>query len=213
VSRAAGPLLLAVLLAAGPARANEPVPTRQDERAPALVSWKRTLCLYTGCFLEPLIPDVRREFGPTSHWVLSWPIHPWATPPLDVPGPTLILSPFLEPQLRLEPSALRLLGGVRLYAFPDTARWGALVEGAGLWGADGRGGVLGAGLTYDLIERHEDTQPWTLSLVYRRTWTNQGPRHDVAFDVTVPIGMFFGTRIRPRDPDPDPSDRSVANDG
>ena len=72
---------------------------------------------------------------------------------------------------------------------------------------DGRGGVLGAGLTYDLIERHVDTQPWTLSFVYRRTWTDQGPRHDVAFDVAVPLGMFFGTRIQPEDP----SDRSVSN--
>jgi len=200
VKRTAGPLLLAFVLAAGPAWAEERADSKPDERAPALVSWKRTLCIYTGCFLEPLLPDLRREWGPASRWVLSWPIHPWATPPVDVPGPTLILSPFLEPQLRLSPSALRLLGGARLYAFPDTSRWGALVEGAGLWGADGRGGVLGAGLTYDLIERHADTQPWTLSLVYRRSWTNRGPRHDVAFDVTVPIGMFFGTRIQPEDP-------------
>ncbi len=207
MSRAATALPLAVMLAAGSARAEAPDETR-DEPAPALVSWKRALCIYTGCFLEPLIPDVRREFGPTSRWVLSWPIHPWATPPLDVPGPTLIASPFLEPQLGLSPRVLRLLGGARLYAFPDSARWGALVEGAGLWGQDGRGGVLGAGLTYDLIERHADTQPWTLSLVYRRTWTDQGSRHDVAFDVTVPIGMFFGTRIRPEDP----PNRSVGRD-
>jgi hypothetical protein len=206
VSRTGGLLLLLAVLAASPSRA-DPDADPEDGRAPALVSWKRTLCLYTGCFLEPLLPDLRRELGSSSGWVLSWPVHPWATPPLDVPGPTLIVSPFVEPQLRLAPRTLRLLGGARLYAFPDTARWGALMEGAGLWGADGRGGVLGVGLTYDLIERHADTQPWTLSLVYRRTWTNQGPRHDVAFDVTVPIRMFFGTRIRPEDP----SDRSVTH--
>ncbi|NOK37318.1 hypothetical protein HMI49_29400, partial [Corallococcus exercitus] len=127
---AAGSLLC--FLAAPPARAEE-----HEPRAPALVSWKRTLCLYTLCFLEPAIPDLRREWGDGAHWVLSWPIHPWATPPVDVPGvlgPTLILSPFVEPQLRLRPSTFRLLAGARAYAFPDAYRFGVLAEGAGVWG-------------------------------------------------------------------------------
>ncbi|MFP2896893.1 hypothetical protein [Corallococcus sp. 4LFB] len=191
---AAGSLLC--FLAAPPARADaEP---ERLERAPALVSWKRALCLYTLCFLEPAIPDLRREWGDGAHWVLSWPIHPWATPPLDVPGvlgPTLILSPFVEPQLRLRPSTFRLLAGARAYAFPDAYRLGVLAEGAGVWGGDGKGGVAGVGLTYDLIERHRDTQPWTVSVVVRRAWTDAGARTDVSFDVTVPLAMFFGTRI------------------
>ena len=122
--------LLTGLLAAAPARASG-ADEKEGGRAPPLVSWKRTLCLYTGCFLEPLIPDVRYEWGPGSreHWVLSWPLHPWATPPLDVPGPTLILSPFVEPQLRRAPTAFRLLGGARVYAFPDMLRVGVLAEG------------------------------------------------------------------------------------
>ncbi|MFP2930028.1 hypothetical protein ACLESO_33500 [Pyxidicoccus sp. 3LG] len=190
--------LLTYLLAATPARAAEP--SREDGRAPSLVSWKRSLCIYTGCFLEPLVPDVRYEWGPDSreHWLLSWPIHPWALPPWDVPGPTLILSPFLEPQLRLKPSVFRMLAGARVYAFPDTQRFGVLAEGAGLWGEDGSGGLAGVGLTYDLIERHRHTVPWTLSLVVRRTWTGEGDRTDVTFDVTVPLNMFFGSPLDSR---------------
>ncbi|WP_415835402.1 hypothetical protein, partial [Corallococcus soli] len=141
---AAGSLLC--FLAAPQARAEEarpeaPVEAQAEalERAPALVSWKRTLCLYTLCFLEPLLPDLRREWGDGAHWVLSWPLHPWATPPLDVPGPTLIVSPFVEPQLRLRPSTFRLLAGARVSAFPDTSRFGVLAEGAGVWGGDGKG--------------------------------------------------------------------------
>ncbi|RKG65694.1 hypothetical protein D7W79_37490, partial [Corallococcus exercitus] len=57
--------------------------------------------------------------------------------------------------------------------------------------------VAGVGLTYDLIERHRDTQPWTVSVVVRRAWTDAGARTDVSFDVTVPLAMFFGTRIPP----------------
>jgi hypothetical protein len=181
-------LALSLLLATAAAASEPP-------RAPPLVSWKRTLCLYTLCFLEPLVPDLRYEYaGPEGRRaVLSWPLHPWATPPLDVPGPTLILSPFVEPQLTLGERDYRLLAGGRAYAFPDTLRLGALVEGAAVWGTDGRGGVLGVGLAYDLIERHRTTQPWTLALVYRRTWTREGPRSDLSFDVTVPLRMFFGS--------------------
>lgn len=198
-TRAAG-VLAAALLAATSARGAEgdspPEKAEEPKRAPALVSWKRALCIYTACFLEPLIPDVRYEFGGGNlkdGWVLSWPIHPWASPPLDVPGPTLIISPFVEPQLRLKPSTFRLLAGARVYGFPDTARFGALVEGAGLWGQDGKGGVLGVGLSYDLIERHRYTQPWTVSVVGRRTWTDRDTRFDVSLDVTVPLAMFFGS--------------------
>ncbi|HET9449794.1 MAG TPA: hypothetical protein VFO83_02880 [Aggregicoccus sp.] len=182
-----------MLLATGAGAAEPP-------RAPPLVSWKRTLCLYTLCFLEPLIPDLRYERGPQRRGVLSWPLHPWATPPLDVPGPTLILSPFVEPQLTLGSQRdYRLLAGGRAYVFPDSLRLGALLEGAALWGTDGRGGVAGVGLAYDLIERHRTTQPWTLALVYRRTWTQEGPRSDWSFDVTVPLRTFWGA---PRDVSP-----------
>ncbi|MCY1036978.1 hypothetical protein OV207_36415 [Corallococcus sp. BB11-1] len=208
---AAGSLLC--FLAAPLARAEEARPeapveaqTATLDRAPALVSWKRTLCLYTLCFLEPLIPDLRREWGDGAHWVLSWPLHPWATPPLDVPGPTLIVSPFVEPQLRLRPATFRLLAGARVSAFPDTSRFGVLAEGAGVWGGDGKGGVAGVGLTYDLIERHRDTQPWTVSVVVRRAWTDAGARTDVSLDVTVPLAMFFGTRI-PAPEDAGPSSK------
>ncbi len=187
--------LLACLLAATPARASE-------ERAPALVSWKRALCIYTGCFLEPLIPDVRYEWGPGAreHWVLSWPIHPWALPPVDAPGAALVVSPFLEPQLRLGRPAFRVLAGARVYAFPDAGRFGVLAEAAGLWGRDGSGGVAGLGLSYDFIERHRDTVPWTLSVVARRAWTGEGNRVDVSLDVTVPLNMFVGSPGESRDP-------------
>ena len=187
--------LLTCLLAAAPVRASEEDTGASEGRAPLLVSWKRSLCLYTACFLEPLIPDVRYEWGPGSseHWVLSWPIHPWALPPLDIPGPTLVVSPFLEPQLRLRGSAFRMLAGARVYAFPDAARFGVLAEGAGLWGQDGSGGVAGLGVSYDLIERHRDTVPWTVSVVVRRAWTGEGNRLDVSLDVTVPLNMFVGS--------------------
>ncbi|RKG82655.1 hypothetical protein, partial [Corallococcus terminator] len=135
---AAGSLLCFLAASQARAQAQTEARTEELERAPALVSWKRTLCLYTLCFLEPLIPDLRREWGDGAHWVLSWPIHPWATPPLDVPGPTLIVSPFVEPQLRLRPSTFRLLAGARVSAFPDTSRFGVLAEGAGVWGGDGK---------------------------------------------------------------------------
>lgn len=201
--------LLTCLLAAVPARAEE------DKRAPALVSWKRSLCIYTGCFLEPLVPDVRYEWGQDSkeHWVLSWPIHPWASPPLDIPGPTLFVSPFVEPQYRVKPSAIRLLAGARVYVFPDTLRLGVLAEGAGLWGEDGSGGVGGVGLTFDLIERHRYTVPWTLSVVLRRTWTGQGDRTDVTFDVTVPLNMFFGSPMDSREPGTRSSSNRHGNPG
>ncbi|QSQ26158.1 hypothetical protein JY651_15020 [Pyxidicoccus parkwayensis] len=185
--------LLTCLLAAVPSWAAEG--EDGDKRASPLVSWKRSLCIYTGCFLEPLIPDVRYEWGADSkeRWLLSWPVHPWASPPLDIPGPTLFVSPFIEPQLRLKPSVLRLLAGARVYVFPDTLRLGVLAEGAGLWGQDGSGGVGGVGLTFDLIERHPNTVPWTVSLVLRRAWTGEGNRTDVSFDVTVPLNMFLGS--------------------
>ncbi|CAM4325986.1 Transporter [Corallococcus soli] len=62
------------------------------------------------------------------------------------------------------------------------------------------------GLTYDLIERHRDTQPWTVSVVVRRAWTDAGARTDVSLDVTVPLAMFFGTRI-PAPEDAGPSSK------
>ncbi|NVJ19038.1 hypothetical protein HV826_33515, partial [Myxococcus sp. AM010] len=58
---------------------------------------------------------------------------------------------------------------------------------------DGSGGVVGLGLSYDFIERHRDTVPWTLSVVVRRAWTGEGSRLDVSLDVTVPLNMFLGT--------------------
>lgn len=202
-SLAAGSLLT-VLLAAAPAR-SEPVSETGDTesgRAPALVSWKRSFCLYTGCFLEPLIPDVRFEWGqgPKDHWVLSWPIHPWTFSAWDIPGPTLIASPFIEPQVRLKTTAWRLAAGARVYVFPDSARLGALVEGAGLWGQDGSGGLAGVGLSFDLIERHPSTTPWTVSAVLRRTWTGEGARMDVSLDVTVPLNMFLGAPLKAQEP-------------
>ncbi|WP_240356554.1 hypothetical protein [Myxococcus eversor] len=218
--------LLTVLLAATPARSapvsepvSEPAPEAEPQapqapddesgRAPALVSWKRSLCIYTGCFLEPFIPDVRYQWGQGSreHWVLSWPIHPWAFPAWDIPGPTLILSPFVEPQVRLAPAAYRLLAGARVYAFPDSARLGVLAEGAGLWGQDGSGGLAGLGLTYDLIERGPNTKPWTVSVVLRRAWTGEGTRMDLSLDVTVPLNMFLGSPLDSRGP----GGRSSAN--
>ncbi|AKF81667.1 hypothetical protein MFUL124B02_22255 [Myxococcus fulvus 124B02] len=186
-----------------PASAGEPpepareVPPDEHGRASPLVSWKRSLCIYTGCFLEPLIPDVRYQWasGSPDHWVLSWPIHPWALGAWDIPGPTLLVSPFLEPQVRLAPAKWRLLAGARVSVFPDRARFGVLAEGAGLWGQDGSGGVAGVGLTYDLIERHAATTPWTVSVVLRRAWTGEGARMDVSLDVTVPLNMFLGSPL------------------
>lgn len=186
--RALVPVALAAWLAAGPAHAGE--------RAPALVSWKRALCLYTACFLEPLVPDVRLEWADARRWVLSWPVHPWATPPFGEGGPvTLVASPFLEPQWRPATRDARLLAGARLYAFPGPLRVGALVEGAGLAGTDGHGGLVGAGLTFDLIERHAATQPWTVSLVVRQAWAGGAVRRDVALDVTVPLAMLLGASL------------------
>ncbi|MFY1827537.1 hypothetical protein ACN47A_16570 [Myxococcus fulvus] len=211
-ARAVGSLLT-VLLAASPAR-SEPVPSApskapDDEhgRASPLISWKRSLCIYTGCFLEPLIPDVRYQWasGSPNHWVLSWPIHPWALGAWDIPGPTLLVSPFIEPQVRLAPAKLRLLAGARVSVFPDRARLGVLAEGAGLWGQDGSGGVAGVGLTYDLIERHKATTPWTVSVVLRRAWTGEGARMDVALDITVPLNMFLGSPLESGEPGGQPS--------
>ena len=66
------------------------------------------------------------------------------------------------------------------------------------WAQDGPGAVVGgAGLTWDLLERHRHTQPWTLSVLYRRAWAGRGPRHDVCFDVTVPLATFFGSPKNP----------------
>ncbi|WP_426746374.1 hypothetical protein VZQ01_41100 [Myxococcus faecalis] len=180
-----------------PEPAREAPPDDEHGRASPLVSWKRSLCIYTGCFLEPLMPDVRYQWasGAPDHWVLSWPIHPWALGAWDLPGPTLLVSPFLEPQVRLAPAKWRLLAGARVLVFPDRARLGVLAEGAGLWGQDGSGGVAGVGLTYDLIERHEATTPWTVSVVLRRAWTGEGARMDVSFDVTVPLNMFLGSPL------------------
>lgn len=165
-------------------------PAHAAERASSLVSWKRALCLYTGCFLEPLVPDLRYEWGRREGAVLSWPLHPrafqtgrrWVA----------VASPFLEPQRSLAVPAWRLLGGARLSVFPARHRYGAFVEGAGHLAEDGHGGSAGGGLSYDFIERHEATQPWTLSLVYRRTWTARDGRQDVALDITIPLAMLRG---------------------
>ena len=193
-----GRALAGVLLLLGlPARA-EGV---REPRAPALVSFKRTLCIYTGCFLEPLVPDLRREWGGGARWVLSWPVHPYATRPWDAPGPfTLQASPWVEPQLRTGPARWSLAGGARVYAFPDRFLLGVLVDGGWKVG-EGRPGPLAAvGVAYDLVERHGATLPWTVALVARRTWPRGGPGvTDLSLDVTVPLNQLWGTR-RPASP-------------
>ncbi len=190
---------LAAMAVAATLSATPPSPaTSPKDPAPALVSWKRAICIYTGCFLEPLIPDLRRELGATEGWVLSWPIHPLPTTYLPLGPLTLHASPFLEPQVTVGAWALRGIAGARLSMFPGHFRVGVLVEGGVLYDL-GLGAVVGAGLSYDLIERHLGTFPWTLSLVVRRTTARltAAPgqtRYDVSLDVMVPIAMFTGWR-------------------
>lgn len=168
--------------------------TSPQSPAPALVSVKRAFCIYTGCFLEPLIPDLRREWGSREGWVLAWPLHPLPMPYFDLGALTLYVSPFLEPQVALHDGGFRALVGTRVSLFPGRSRAGLFLEGAASWAAEGFGAVTGAGLSYDLVERHSGTFPWTLSAVYRRSFFPGGASHDVSLDVTVPLPLFTGVR-------------------
>lgn len=190
--------MLLALTAAWVLSTTPPSPASSPDDAPALVSWKRALCIYSGCFLEPLIPDLRYDFGDDSSFpqlILSWPIHPLPTPYFDLGPLTFHVSPFLEPQWGPRNRHFGILLGTRVSLFPGTLPVGVVTEVAG--GASFRrasGWVVGGGLTWDLIERHRGTFPWTISILLRRTAARAYERYDVSFDVTVPLALPFGWR-------------------
>lgn len=143
--------------------------------------------------LELGIPDSRYEYchgcEKTSDWVLSAPIY------LDVErwelskSVTLINMPMLEPQYAVFKRMVRGLLGTRLVCGVGGQQdsrpvFGFFIEGAGLLGRDGHGGVVGAGISYFIYPS------LPISLTYRRTWTTEEDRHDVSIGVEVQIPIF-----------------------
>ena len=130
-------------------------------------------------FLEPVVPDSRVEFdGSEVYANLSWPL-----PHLDAyrlvgsrvdSTDEFWPSVFVEPQWRPEDGQFRFLGGSRL-RFDSVPLF---LEGAGLLGSDGNGGTFGLGAALLQEKSHG-----LLSVVYRHTWTNEGERDDVGFDL------------------------------
>ena len=130
-------------------------------------------------FLEPVVPDTRLEFDRSKVYAnLSWPL-----PHLDayrIVGSRVDSadewrpSVFVEPQWRPADGQFRFLAGSRL-RFDSVPLF---LEGAGLLGSDGNGGAFGLGGAL-----YQEKGYGFLALVYRHTWTNEGQRDDVGFDL------------------------------
>ena len=138
---------------------------------------------------EMLIPDTRMEFDPSVAGVLSWPVSAVAGSVRPTSGSHLVFVPFVEPQIQFTHSEYRLSSGTRLLGLLDATTLGVLFELAGVLGTDGHGCALGGGIT--LAEQTHGELGWTVSLVYRHTWTLDGSRHDLSLDIAYPL--HFGT--------------------
>lgn len=133
---------------------------------------------------EPLIPDLRVEFGDGVHGkadaVLSWPIY---LAHIGVVDRRVVLSPVFEPQYVFAGSERRIVTGARLWWMPREEH-GLLLDGAARFSSHAdNGAVLGAGVVLLGTTRLLPTMP-TVSVVYRYSVFGDERRHDVSLDLT-----------------------------
>lgn len=129
--------------------------------------------------LVSIIPDVWWEFadvevdGVTLGYSFSGAVYT---------EDEVVATIFLEPQYRTQRHDVRGVLGTRAMWLP-IAETGILVEAGGVLGTDGSGGVLGAGLVlyYDRGSGGS-SGTYTISPVYRRSWTTGGTRDAVTLD-------------------------------
>ena len=151
---------------------------------------KEYLSYFTG-FFEIVIPDVRLQtpsrvdLGIDSV-VLSWPVHVIGvtTQGSSRAGATL----FIEPAFPTNSSAVRGLAGLRTFGVYE--KFGAVVEGGGVFATDGSGGFVGAGPAFGANGM--------IALVARRYFVLHNERWDFTLDLTVPDVTLWAIARRGR---------------
>lgn len=138
-------------------------------------------------FPEPFVPDLRLELEASQPYlVLSLPVHVnlYRDHVLPITHEKAPLSLFVEPQYRPSGREWRGLAGLRLTQ-PIYRGFAALVEGAGLVGTDGHGGLFGVGVG-GFEARIFNGVGW-LAGVWRHAFTTEGQRNDFSIDLAYPI--------------------------
>jgi len=145
---------------------------------------------------EALTPDLRLELEPAARGTetaltLSWPLT-WTllhNEPDRREGNRALafgLGLAVEPQYRTGRGTWRGVAGGRswlltpLFSDMNEVGIGVLGEGLAVLGQDGIGGAVGGGVVLGLGDH--DIPFVLIALVYRRTWTDQGSRHDLCLD-------------------------------
>jgi hypothetical protein len=146
---------------------------------------------------EPVIPDVRWEFGGSRTEVgtdLSWPI-PMNFGSYALPGDGLqgAFNLVVEPHYQITDEIFRwvFVGQFLILASHESPGnnpmgKGLRLEGGAVLGEDGDGWMTGAGLVYGIA--------WAnIGLSYRYTRTDRGDWHDVGvdFQLALPVSKFF----------------------
>ncbi len=144
-----------------------------------------TLLVIGGYVLEVGIPDLRYEIGDDDRsWVLSWPVLVTLarrTEDSDSDNRRqAAIALLVEPQWNRD-HGKRVLLGTRLTGFLESSlSWGVALEGAGVLGSDGHGGMVGGGIIWGV-------QDLAVGVFARRTVTHLRHRTDVSFDLMFPF--------------------------
>lgn len=134
---------------------------------------------------EPLFPDLRLELATgTAYLVLSLPVHVLIYHEHLLFRDKARYSLFAEPQWRPAGSEWRGVAGIRVTQ-PVYGAVAVLVDGAGLVGTDGHGGL--AGLGAGLFEAGLLGGTGFLALVWRHAVTTTGDRNDFSLDLAYPL--------------------------
>lgn len=194
--------LLALLCAPGAVFAQdaEEQPVEEpavDEEDPEDELWNLVYTLIAVAVGELLIPDVRYEFSTDPYadgWVLSWPFVFTLAEVGFGPEPddtfrqewALMVHAFAEPHYEVTEGELRGVFGGRLSVAQTT--WipydlGIYGEGGYVVGQDASGGMAGGGLFIS------EEGLASVLLMYRATFLEGGPRHDVCLNFEIPIPL------------------------
>lgn len=133
---------------------------------------------------EVVIPDLRFEWtDDDNRLLLTVPLN-WAfiLNPRKV-EPTHIITLFVEPQFSIgRDSVQRAVAGAKVGP-QFTRSIGAFVEGGGVLGTDGHGGMAGGGVHMGSLARA------SILFSYRSTWADEHA-HSVSFGVEIPFHVI-----------------------